>query len=150
MTNQGTDSPPFKVHLGAAAPAFFQFGASKYAVATRYPDNALVANPSLGAGFVGAKAGDIVTLWATGFGPTSPAQPSGALTNGSPTVAQAVTVTVGGIAAEVIGAVLSPGLAGLYQVAVRLPGGVPTGDVLIKASVAGFSTPDNVYLFLVQ
>jgi uncharacterized protein (TIGR03437 family) len=150
VTNQGMDSPLFKVHLGGAAPALFQFGASKYAVATRYPDNALVANPSLGTAFVGAKAGDIVTLWATGFGPTSPVQPSGVLTNGAPTVAQTVTVTAGGIAAEVIGAVMSPGFAGLYQVAVRLPGGVPSGGVLIKASVAGLSTPDNVYLFLVQ
>ena len=150
VTNQGADSPPFKVHLGGAAPAFFQLGASKYAVATRYSDNALVANPSLGTGFVGATAGDIVTLWATGFGPTSPVQPSGVLTNNAPTVAQTVTVTVGGIAGEVIGAALSPGFAGLYQVAIRLPSGVPTGDAPIKASVAGFSTPDNVYLFFVQ
>jgi uncharacterized protein (TIGR03437 family) len=150
VTNQGTDSPPFKAHLGVASPAFFQLGASKYAIATRYPDNALVANPLLGTGFVGAKAGDILTLWATGFGPTSPAQPSGVLTNNAPTVAQTVAVTVGGIAAEVIGAVLSPGFAGLYQIAIKLPGGVPAGDVLIKASAAGFNTPDNVYLFVVQ
>jgi uncharacterized protein (TIGR03437 family) len=150
VTNQGADSPPFKVHLGGAAPAFFQLGASKYAIATRYPDNALVANPSLGTGFVGAKAGDILTLWATGFGQTTPVQPSGVVTNNAPTVAQTVTVTVGGIAAEVIGAVLSPGFVGLYQVAIRLPSGVPTGDVLIKTSVAGLSTPDNVYLFIVQ
>lgn len=150
VTNQGADSPPFKVHLGGAAPAFFQLGANKYAVATHYRDNALIANPTLDTGFVGAKAGDIVTLWASGFGSTNPVQPSGVLTNSTPTVAQTVTVNVGGIAAEVIGAVLSPGFAGLYQVAIRLPGGVPTGDVLIKASVAGFSTPDNVYLFIVQ
>jgi hypothetical protein len=115
-----------------------------------YPDNALVANPSLGTGFVGAKTGDILTLWATGFGQTTPVQPSGVVTNNAPTVAQTVTVTVGGIAAEVIGAVLSPGFVGLYQVAIRLPSGVPTGDVLIKTSVAGLSTPDNVYLFIVQ
>jgi len=51
VTTNGHSTEPVKVHAGAAALAFFQWGASQYALATRYPDNARVANPSLGAGF---------------------------------------------------------------------------------------------------
>ena len=61
----GQSTEPVKVHVGTAAPAFFQWGAGQYALATRYPDNASMANPSLGAGFVAAKPGDILTLWGT-------------------------------------------------------------------------------------
>jgi uncharacterized protein (TIGR03437 family) len=150
VTNNGVSTAPVKVHVQDAAPAFFQWGASKYAVTTRYPDNALVANPSIGTGFVPAKPGDILTLWATGFGPTTPLQIPGVLTGGTHNVSQPVTVTVGDLKASVIGAALSPGFAGLYQIAIQLPDSTPTGNVLLKAKVEGFSTPDNVYLFIAQ
>ena len=57
---------------------------------------------------------------------------------------------MGDVPVSVIGAALSPGFAGLYQIAVQLPDSVPGGDVLVKARVEGFSTPDNVYLFIAQ
>ena len=117
---------------------------------TRYPDNALVASPSIGPGFVPAKAGDILTLWATGFGPTTPAQVPGVLTDGIHNVSQKVTVTVGDVLVSVIGAALSPGFAGLYQIAIQIPDSMPSGDLLVKAKVEGFSTPNNVYLFIGQ
>jgi uncharacterized protein (TIGR03437 family) len=148
VTTHGVSTAPLKVHAGGAAPAFFQWGASQYAVTTRYPDNALVANPSIGSGFVAAKPGDILTLWGTGFGPATPAQTTGVLTSGLHNVAQTVTVTVGGAMVPMIGAALSPGFAGLYQIAIQLPSSMPTGEVLLKAAVAGLNTPDNVYLFI--
>jgi uncharacterized protein (TIGR03437 family) len=132
VTNNGVGSAALKVHAGSVAPAFFQWGASEYALATRYPDNAFVANPSLGAGYVAAEPGDVLILWGTGFGGASPA----------------VTVTVAGMTAMVIGAALSPGLLGVYQVAIQLPDSLPSGDTLLKATVAALSTPDNVYLFI--
>jgi uncharacterized protein (TIGR03437 family) len=148
VTTRGVSTAALKVHAGNAAPAFFQWGASQYAVTTRYPDNALVANPSIGAGFVAARPGDILTLWGTGFGPAAPVQPTGVLTSGLHNVAQTVTVMVGGTSAPVIGAALSPGFAGLYQIAIQLPGSLPAGDTLLKAAVGGMNTPDNVYLFI--
>jgi uncharacterized protein (TIGR03437 family) len=138
------------VHLGTYAPAFFQLGPNQYAVATRYPDNSYLGNPAIGAGFVAAKPGDTLILWATGFGPTDPSQTPGLITSGAHNVAQPVTVTVGGMAATVVGAALSPGLVGVYQIAIQLPGSVPAGDVLLKASVGGSNTPDNVYLFVMR
>jgi uncharacterized protein (TIGR03437 family) len=148
VTTNGHSTEPVKVHAGTAAPAFFQWGASQYALVTRYPDNARVANPSLGAGFVAAKPGDILTLWGTGFGPTDPAQDPSVLTVGTHNVSQKLTVTVGGTPARIVGAALSPGLAGVYQINIQLPASLPSGDLVVKAAVAGFHTPDNVYLFI--
>lgn len=148
VTNNGMSTAAVKVHLGTYAPAFFQWGPNQYAVTTRYPDNAYVGNPSIGVGFVAAKPGDTLILWATGFGPNDPPQAPGFVTSGAHNVAQPVTVTVGGMAATVVGAALSPGLVGVYQIAIQLPVSVPTGDVLLKASVGGSNTPDNVYLFV--
>ena len=120
------------MHAGTVAPAFFQWGASQYALATRYPDNARVANPSLGAGFVAAKPGDILTLWGTGFGPTDPAQDPSVLTIGTHNVSLKLTVTVGGTPARIVGAAFSPGLAGVYQIAISTPSfaavGRPCGE----------------------
>ena len=148
VTTNGHSTEPVKVHAGTAAPAFFQWGASQYALATRYPDNARVANPSLGAGFVAAKPGDILTLWGNGFGPTDPAQDPSVLTIGTHNVSLKLTVTVGGTPARIVGAALSPGLAGVYQIAIQLPASLPSGDLVVKTAVAGFHTPDNVYMFI--
>jgi uncharacterized protein (TIGR03437 family) len=148
VTTQGVRTAAVTVHAASAAPGFFQWGASQYALTTRYPDNAFVANPSLGTGYVAAEPGDVLILWATGFGPTTPAQIPGVLASGTHNVAPPVKVTVGGVPVSVIGAALSPGLAGVYQIAIQLPDSVPSGEVLIKATVGGFNTPDNVYLFI--
>jgi uncharacterized protein (TIGR03437 family) len=150
VTNNGASTAPTKVRMENYAPAFFQWGANPYAVATRYPDNAYVANPSIGGSFVGAKSGDKLVLWGTGFGPTDPEQTPGMLLSGPHNVAQPVTVRVGGIPATVLGAALSPGLVGVYQIAIQLPNQLPTRDVSLKASIGGSNTPDNVYLFVAQ
>jgi uncharacterized protein (TIGR03437 family) len=150
VINNGANSAPIKVRLQNYAPAFFQWGANKYVLTTRYPDNSYVANPSIGPGFVAAHPGDVLVLWATGFGPTSPLQAPGVLASGVHNVVQPVTVTIGGMPATVIGAALSPGLAGVYQIAIQLPNQLSSGDVPLKATVGGFNTPDNVYLFVAQ
>lgn len=146
VTANGVSTAPLSVRVGAAAPAFFQWGASKYAVTTRYPDNTNIGAPSIG--FAAAKPGDVLILWATGLGAVTPPQPAGELTNGTHNVAAAVSVTLGDLSVPVIGAALSPGLAGVYQIAVQLPADTPAGEVILKASTNGVSSPDNVYLFV--
>ena len=148
LTSNGISTAPVKVRANAQAPAFFQWGPSPYALATRYPDNAFSANPSLGASYVAAKPGDVLILWGTGFGAVTPDQNPGQLAQGSHAVSQAVSVSAGGIPATVLGAALTPGVAGLYQIAIQLPSSLPAGDVLLKASVGGANTPDNVYVFV--
>jgi uncharacterized protein (TIGR03437 family) len=148
VTNNGTASAPFTAQMRTHAPAFFQWGATKYAVTTRFPDNTYIGGPVLGPGWVGAKTGDTLILWGTGFGPTQPQVPAGFTTATAASTATLPAVTMGGVKAVVIGAALSPGLAGVYQVAVQVPDGVAPGDALVKATIGGFSSPDNVFVYL--
>ena len=149
VIKNGVTSAPVTAQVQTHAPAFFQWGPTKYAIATRYPDNARVGPPALmGTSYSAAKPRDILILWGTGFGPTNPPARPGVVTEGAPTTSTTPIVTVGGMAATVIGSALSPGLVGVYQLAVQLPDPVPVGDVLVRASIGGFQTPDNVFLFI--
>jgi uncharacterized protein (TIGR03437 family) len=69
-----------------------------------------------------ARAGDILVIYLTGMGQTTPATATGALASGDP-FANTVTptVTIGGQNAEVIYSLASPGYLGLNQIAVRTP-----------------------------
>ena len=57
-----------------------------------------------------------------------------------------VTIKLGTADAQVFGAALSPGFAGLYQIAIQVPASLADGDYPIKATVSGASSPDGVIL----
>jgi uncharacterized protein (TIGR03437 family) len=149
VTNSGSASAAFMASAQTYAPAFFQWGNSPYAVATRYPDNTDIANPTLGTTFSAASPGDVLILWATGFGPVLPLAPAGQEVAGTSVTTSPITATLGGTPITVIAGALSPGLAGVYQIALQLPTTITAGNVAIKASIGGFSTPDNVMLYVV-
>jgi uncharacterized protein (TIGR03437 family) len=146
VKNKTATSNTMSALVAPQAPAFFQWGT--YAVTTRYPDNALVAGASAGAGFVGAKPGDVVTFWGTGFGTTTPAVVPGTVGQVAGTLAVNPRVTVGGVEAELVGAALSPGIVGVYQIAIKVPESAVDGDNAVQASLAGVQTPANVYLYV--
>jgi uncharacterized protein (TIGR03437 family) len=81
-----------------------------------------------------AKAGDIVVIYCTGLGATNPAARSGEAAPGPPSplakVVTPVSVTIGGQAAVVQFAGLTPGYAGLYQVNVQIPAGITPGSAV--------------------
>jgi uncharacterized protein (TIGR03437 family) len=67
-------------------------------------------------------------------GSPAPADPPSQVTN-------QISLTVGGVAAQVISAGLMPGSSGLYQLLATVPGGVPSGDAPVVLSVAGQTSP---------
>jgi uncharacterized protein (TIGR03437 family) len=148
VNNNGNIGAPAAAQLQAVAPAFFMYLGTNYAVTSRVPDYAMVGDPSVVPGTVAAKPGDTVVLWGTGFGATSPPVPAGTEVSGAPAVVTAPTVTVGGVAAQVIGTVLTTGSAGLYQVAIQLPDTVPTGAVAVRASIGSAQTQAGALLFV--
>jgi uncharacterized protein (TIGR03437 family) len=113
----------FSINIIAAAPAIFF-----------YPVAAVLknANFSLVSATNPARAGEVLLVYATGLGQTTPAGRTGALTAGD-SIAQTATVsaTIGGKAAPVVYSIASPGFAGLYQVAVTVPSGV-SGAVALQ------------------
>ena len=148
VTTAGGTSVAVTATVAAQMPAFFLWP-NNQVVATRNSDASLaVKNGTFpGATTVAAKPGDVLILWATGFGPTTPPVaagiqvPSDTIHNTSP-----VTVTIGTANAQVFGSALSPGYAGLYQVAIQVPTPMADGDYPIKATVNGVTSPDGVIL----
>jgi uncharacterized protein (TIGR03437 family) len=136
VTNANGTSSPVTAVAQMFQPAFFPFG--KYALATR-TDYTLA---------VTAKPGEVIILWGTGFGPTSPPAPTGIVVPfGTPyNTVNAVTVTVGPAAAVVYGAALTSGEAGLYQVAIQIPTTLADGDYPIVATVSGAQSPASTLI----
>jgi len=149
VTNGAVTSPPVSATSATFGPAFFLW-AYKYAVATYQDYSYAVQNGVIpGLTTVAAKPGDVLILWGTGFGPTTPAAPPGELvpSNGTTySTTDTVTVTIGTIAATVYGAALAPGFAGLYQVAIQVPESAPSGDQPIVAKVGDVSSPSTALI----
>ena len=97
---------------------------------------------------VPAAPGDVIILWGTGFGATSPAAPPGVETPSITTynTATAVSVTVGGKPATVYGAALAPGYAGLYQIAIQIPASLANGDYPVVATINGAQSPSTTLI----
>jgi uncharacterized protein (TIGR03437 family) len=147
VTNNGAASAPATAQLQAAAPAFFVYPGTNYAIASLLPDYAEVGDPPAVPGTVAAKPGDTLALWGTGFGATNPAVPAGTTVTGAPAVVMLPMVTIGGVPVPVVSAVLTKGSAGLYQVTMQLPATVPAGAVAVQASVGGVPAP-AVFLYV--
>ena len=133
-------------------PAFFLWPASQV-VATRQ-DYSFAVKPGTfaGATTTAAKPGDVIVLWATGFGPTSPAAPAGVAVpgNASYSATSAPAVTIGNMSAVVYGAALAPGSVGLYQIGIQVPLSLVDGDWPIQASVGGVTSPAGAVLSVKQ
>lgn len=137
--------------VAAVSPAFFLWN-QKYAVATR-SDFTYVGPPGLFSSVTTtpAKPGDTVILWGTGFGATTPAIVPGTLTPATgATVNDPVTLTVGGLAAQYVGGAMTPGEAGLYQIAITIPATAPNGDLPVLATIDGVQTPAGVMITVQQ
>jgi uncharacterized protein (TIGR03437 family) len=153
VTNDVGTSPAFSAASTTFGPAFFLW-AGKYAVATHYPDYSLAVKEGTFTGVttVAAKPGDVLILWGTGFGPTTPAAPVGVELPSNTTYSTTgqVSVTIGGNAAVMYGAALAPGFAGLYQVAIQVPLSLANGDYPVVATAGGVSSPSSALLTVQQ
>ena len=151
VTLNGQSSAPSSVTLQNLAPAFFAYypgtaDDGKYLVAQHaatFTDvGKLGLYPTAPANFTTpAKPGETIVLYGTGFGPTSPPIAQGIVTDKVYNLSPTPTATLGGIAAQVSFAGLSPGFGQVYQFNVVVPSGLPDGDVPVVASTGGYSSP---------
>lgn len=141
VTNNGQSSAPATVQLQTYAPAFFMPPAYN-AIASALPNYTAVTSTAP------AMPGDMVVLWGTGFGPTTPQVPAGTTVTGAPVTSTLPVVTVGGVQVPVISSVLTTGTVGLYQITIQLPANVPTGTPAVQASIGGMQTQPGVTLFV--
>ena len=133
-TNAGT-SQPFMVQAQPLSPSFFVFNGGPYVAAQHSVDYSLIG-PT---GFFGfattpAKPGEIVVLYANGFGQTSDAIVPGSQSQ-SGTLSPLPAITIGGLPAAVQSAnLITPGL---FQFNVAIPPNAPSGDNTIGATYNG-------------
>jgi uncharacterized protein (TIGR03437 family) len=148
VTTAGVTSPSVTATASQYGPAFFLWP-NNQAVATRQDFSfAAKAGTFSGAATVPAKPGEVLILWATGFGPTNPVAPSGVAVPSSATygTASAPTVSIDSTPATVYGAALAPGAVGLYQIAIQVPTALADGDWPIQASIGGVASPAGAVL----
>jgi uncharacterized protein (TIGR03437 family) len=93
-----------------------------------------------------ASGGSIVIFYGTGEGQTTPAGVDGKPAVGVyPKPVAAVSVTIGGKAAEVAYAGAAPNfVAGVYQINARVPTGLPAGAAQVKIKIGDSESPDGV------
>ncbi len=142
-------SAPMSADTRRNAPGLFVFSPA----GGKYPA-ALIARSDGGVEYLGptglfgtalatrpAKPGEVILLYATGLGPTNPAVPAGQVFSGAAPTVDQVTVTIGGVKANVGFAGLSA--AGLYQLNVTVPN-VAAGDQVLSLSVNGVSAQSGL------
>ncbi len=148
VTTGGVTSAAFATTASAYGPGFFVWP-NNQVVATRTDYSyAVKAGTFSGAATVAAKPGDVIVLWATGFGPTNPAAPTGVPVPSDKAYATTAlpSITIDNVSATVYGAALAPGSAGLYQIAIQVPLSLADGDWPIQASIGGVMSPAGTIL----
>jgi uncharacterized protein (TIGR03437 family) len=141
VTMNALNGPAVRLQLAETAPGLFQLD-PEFAVATR-PDGSVITpeNP--------AQPGDVIVLYATGLGPTSPRAEAGQVAT---TAARVTTpnfrLLLNGIDVErerafYVG--LTPGFAGLYQINLNLPMNV-ADDPAIQVGFGSRLSPEGLKL----
>ena len=110
------------------------FAANNYVLAVRPAGGVLVG--STGAP---AKPGDVLEVFGTGLGPTTPSMPAGLVFSGAYAAVGTPTVTIGGIAATVSYCGLIG--AGLYQINLTVPAALAPGAYPVIVTQSGASSP---------
>src|ERR1035437_3861771 len=129
--------------MAGFAPGLFPYdqGGGTYVIALT-PDWSNLAKPGLIPGVVtrAARPGETIILYGSGFGPTNPKLASDVMVAVARPLANALTVTIGGVPADVdwVGQVGS----GLYQINLKVPA-VRSGDQPIIVQVAGGRSPET-------
>jgi uncharacterized protein (TIGR03437 family) len=130
------------------SPGLFTFD-GKY-LAAQHADYSYVGEWNLLSGVTTtpARPGEVIILWGTGLGPSTPATPAGQLVTQVAPLANQVTVFIGGVQAAAQWAGISG--AGLWQINVQLPNSLPDGDASVIAQVGGAQTQGNAFITIQQ
>lgn len=146
VSNNGASSASFATLPQTLSPSFFVFSDGQH-VAAVHLDGTLVGPVSFsmpGYTFSPAKPGEIISIYANGFGPTTIPAVAGSITQGG-ALSPLPAVTIAGRNATVQFAGISSS-PGLFQFNVIIPDSLPQGDQTIKATYGGTSTQPGTLL----
>ncbi len=153
-TPNAQTSNSMSVQIQAAAPEFFYFthtsNGHNAIAAVNAVTGGYVGAPGLisGASFAPANHGDYLTLYATGFGDTSPSFSPGELPGAAAQVTAPFSISFGGVTLAPSN-ILYVGVtqnAGVYQVNIQVPSNIPAGDQPFVITIGGVSSPSGAYI----
>ncbi|HEY4084426.1 MAG TPA: hypothetical protein VGM43_00750 [Bryobacteraceae bacterium] len=145
---------PAPISVKATAPEFLSFGSTagqkSIVAAVNANSGALIGPPDATTlKLQAARTGDILTLYGIGFGQTEPAVLTGQLAVSAATLKDPVRLTIAGVTlsdADILYAGITPTAAGLYQVNIRVPSGLPVGSQPIVIEVGGIASPADAVI----
>jgi len=145
VTTGGVPAHPQEIEIAAARPGIFSVnrqGTGQGAILIGR-DIVDTSRP--------ARVADVVQIYCTGLGMTSPPVPAGMPAPSDPLsmVVQSVTVMIGGKEVTPQFAGLAPGFAGLYQVNAQVPAGIATGAA-VPVTIMQNGIPSNTVTIAVQ
>jgi uncharacterized protein (TIGR03437 family) len=142
-SNGGTVSAAFTAQAQALSPSFFVFNGGPYVAATHALGELLGPSTLYPGSTTPAKPGEVIVLYANGFGMTSTPIVSGSIMQ-SGSLDPLPVVKIGANAATVqFAGLVSPGQ---FQFNVVVPLNTPDGDQPITASYGGLTTPPGPLL----
>ena len=109
----GQSSPPNTISISQFSPGIF-FGGANVGAVTHADGSAVTATSP-------AALGEVVSIYGTGLGQTSPAVPTGALSTGTVNTVTSATVSIDGMPAQVQFSGLASCCVGLNQINVMVP-----------------------------
>jgi uncharacterized protein (TIGR03437 family) len=148
ITTANGSSDPVTVRAAAFKPSFYApFSQNnRFYVTAVALDGTLVGRASADSRVRrAARPGEIIQVFGTGFGPTSPAVPTDQIVSGAPSVTTPVRIRFG----ETVATVAGTGnlvFAGLYQFNVTVPSTLADGDHPLIAEIGGVTSSTNVYI----
>ena len=127
-------SVPYTIPIAPCLPGLFTYGGSVAVAQDQNYQLVTAGNP--------AQPGQYIIIYANGLGAVDNPPPSGEATPAQPLASTLVkpTVTIGGVAAQVLFSGLTPGSIGLYQIDVVVPPGAPSGLQPVVVGQNGISS----------
>ncbi len=125
-------SEPFEFELARVDPGIFRYESNGRAYAVAVHEDGTAVTPA-----APARAGGVVTLSMTGNGPVQSPPATGEGVAMPVSTLRPPHVQVGGLDARVTYSGLTPELAGLYQLTLRLPASLPAGEHPVRVTMDG-------------
>lgn len=152
VTSGSQTSAAYTVTAAQYSPAFFAWPGNQVVATHLDGTYAAKAGTFPGVTTTPASPGETIILWGTGFGPTTPTTPLGTTVPSTQTYNTTTlpNVTLDNSPVDVIGAALTGGSAGLYQIPIQIPSPQANGDYSVQASIGGVTSPLGLILTVQQ
>lgn len=150
VTRDGVSSAAAKVTVAPVSPGVFSSGGRAIAV---NGDGTLTWPASIIPGLTthGAKAGDVLIVYATGLGPVdTPINDGAASLDGLRNTKTKAVVTIGGKQANVLFSGLAPQFVGVNQLNIVVPAIPPDDNAPLQIQIGGVTTPTNTTISVIK